>query len=47
MINTLQLQVIYSGRVALAVSWAKFFTFVRTTPMPRSSDAFNSNIRSL
>jgi len=36
-----------SARCEFAVVIAKFFTFSRTTAMPRSSDAFNSQTRSL
>ena len=36
-----------SGRMELAFNWAKFLTLVRTTAIPRSSEAFNSKTRSL
>lgn len=36
-----------SGRIELAFNCAKFFTLVRTTAIPRSSEAFNSKTLSL
>ena len=35
----------HSGRDPAAVSWAKVFTFFRTTWIPRSSEALSSNTR--